>query len=138
MKKDLFKKRVTSRSIFGAIFCVCLMLASMATSINISKDTKKNAIEVGSLNYTFLFKEPNIQSSLINSKDYTVIEMEGCIAIGKNAGEPMLPVMPVSLLLPPMKQVENINIDGTPVVVELKSIDLVDKPIFPYQNPVHF
>jgi hypothetical protein len=138
MQKDYFKKRATSGGAIGTIFCVFIMLASMITAINISKDTEKNTIEINSLNYKFLFKEPILQSSLTNSKDYTLVEMEGCIAIGKNAGEPMIPVKPISLLLPPMKQVENINIEGTPVVVELNSIDLVDKPIFPYQNSVPF
>jgi hypothetical protein len=137
MQKDYFKKRATSRGAIGTIFCVCLMLTSMATAINISQTNKTSeTINVKSLSYTFLFEEPNLQLTSVDSQDFTLVEMKGCNAIGKNAGEPMIPVKPVKLLLPPMKDVKSINIIGNPVEIELNDFNLLDKPVFPYQNPI--
>jgi hypothetical protein len=131
MKGNNYKKGIVGRSAIGAVFCTLILLASMTTAINLSKTYNNEEIE--NLSYTFLFKEPKTQLTFANSHDYTLIEMEGCIGIGKNAGEPMLPIKSVSLLLPPMKDVANIQVTGTPI-----EIDSVEKPVIPYQNPVPF
>ena len=133
MHNKFLNKKIVSKSAIGAIFCIIILLASMATAINTIK-TSNNSNEV--LNYTFLFVEPKTQTTFENNHDYTLLEMQGCLAIGKNAGEPMMPIKPVSLLLPTMKTVKNIQITGTPVEYQIN--DLVDKPIFPYQNSVPF
>ena len=129
MKKNFFNIRVTDRGTIGAIFCVCIMLASIATAINLTTTNE----DIESLSYTYLFKAPNLQLTLTNNQEYVLLESDGCFAIGKNAGEPMVPVKPVSLLLPPMKEVAEINVIGTPI-----EVDMASKPVFPYQNPVPF
>jgi hypothetical protein len=129
MKEISFKKGKIGRGAIGAIFCALIMLASMATAINLSE--KNN--EVNSLNYTFLFKGPKTHQTVANNEDYTLIDMKGCYVIGRNVGEPLLPIKSISLLIPPMKNVASIHIKGTPV-----EIDIVENPIVPYQNPVPF
>ena len=136
MREKILNIRTTGRGAIGAIFCILILLASVATAININggQSTSTNSNKV--LNYTFLFTEPKTQTTFENNKDYTLIEMNGCFPIGKNAGEPMMPIKPVSLLLPPMKTVKDIQVTGTPVEYQID--DLTEKPIFPYQNPVPF
>ena len=136
MKSNYFKKVIKSRSVIGAVFCVCIMLASMATAIDIMKNTEKTTNEVKSLSYTFLFKTPSLKISEVNNKDFTSIELEGCLGIGKSAGWPTLPIKPISLLLPPMKTVSNVQVIGTSKVLDLNGFNLVEKPVFPYQNEV--
>jgi len=135
MKGKFLNKNIVGNTAIGAIFCILILVASMATAININgnSNTSQNSDE---LSYTFLFMEPKTQTTFENNHDYTLLEMQGCLALGKNPGEPMMPIKPVSLLLPPMKTVNNIQITGTPVEYTIN--DLVDKPIFPYQNPVPF
>ena len=127
MKENFFNKRVVGKGVIGAIFCVCIMLVSMTTAIDLTTTNE----DIESLSYTYLFKKPNLQMTLTNNQEYTLLESDGCYAIGKNAGDPMTPIKPVSLLLPPMKEVVEINVVGTSV-----EVDMVSKPIFPYQNPV--
>jgi len=136
MRENFLNKRTTGKSAIGAFFCISILLASLATAININEehDTSTNSNEF--LSYTYLFAEPKTQTTFENNKDYSLIEMKGCLPIGKNAGEPMMPIKPVSLLLPPMKTVNDIQVTGTPVEYQIEDLD--SKPIFPYQNPVPF
>ena len=136
MNNKFLNKKILGKSAIGAIFCILILLASMATAININVTIKTSTSSNDVLSYTFLFMEPKTQNTFENNQDYTLLEMQGCLAIGKNAGEPVMPIKPVSLLLPPMKSVKNIQITGTPVEYQINN--LVDKPIFPYQNPVPF
>ena len=62
--------------------------------------------------------------------------MPGCLAMGKQAGDPAMPVKMIQLLLPPNKTVSRINVIGTPVTVKLGTIDLKEKPIFPQQQSI--
>jgi len=132
MNKRFFNKGVVGRSAFGAVFCSLVLLASMATAINLTSTSK----DAESLSYTYLFKEPDLELTLANNQEYTRLITEGCLAIGKSAGEPMMPIKPVSLLLPPMKEVSKINVVGTSV--KLSGVNLEDNPVVPYQNPVPF
>ena len=136
MIKNNFRKEILGKSAIGAIFCTVILLASMATAINLSKDIGNEANE--NLSYTFLFKEPEFQTFSLNNDDYTQIVMNGCMAIGKNAGEPTMPIKAVSLLLPPMKEVSDIYVTGEPVEIDLNGMDLKASPVVPYQNPVPF
>jgi hypothetical protein len=138
MQDNNIKKRKFGISTICAIFCVCIMLTSMATAIDISnKDPKINSDNYN-LNYNFLFEPPNLQLTNENSQDFYTVDLEGCLQMGKSSGEPMIPVKPISLLLPPMKTISNVIISGSPVVFDLNDIDLIGKPVLPYQNPVPF
>jgi len=135
MQQKFFKNRTTGKSAIGAIFCFFILFASLATAfnINLEQTTLNNS---NFLRYTYLFAEPSARTTFENNNDYTLISMKGCLEIGKNAGEPMIPIKPVSLLLPPMKTVDNIQITGMPIQYQINDLNV--KPIFPYQNPVPF
>ncbi|GAI11767.1 unnamed protein product, partial [marine sediment metagenome] len=83
------------------------------------------------LRYTFAFVHPTLGTVHTDNSSYTTLDMPGCISIGRDAGEPMTPIKPAKLLLPPMTTVIGINVVGIPV--ELASIET---PVYPYQNPV--
>jgi len=139
MRDYTFKEIKRSRSGIGVIFCIFLLIASIATAIDVPKELdEKDSSKIENLSYTFLFQEPSLKITEVNTQGFSLIEMDGCIAIGKNAGYPMMPVKPVTLLIPPKKTVSNVEINGIPVNVDLAGIDLVEKPVFPYQNPVPF
>jgi len=133
MRRNYFRKGVLSRGVIGAIFCVSIMLASMATAIDISKKQSSNYKEIDSLDYIFQFQPPSKKITIANNQDFTKVEMKGCIGIGSTAGEPTLPKKPVSILLPPMKTVKDIEIIGEPII-----FDNCEEPVIPYQNPVPF
>ena len=135
MKRAIFKNKKLGRGAIGAFFCVCLMLASMATAVDLSE---KTISEVNGLSYTFLFEEPNLQVTQENGQDFSLVGMDGCLPMGKNSGTPMLPVKPISLLLPPLKTVANVQILGTPTVIDTQGFDLSQKIVYPYQDPVPF
>ena len=98
MQKNNFEKVKVGRSAIGAVFCALLLMVSIATAINLPETDNEDK----SLSYTFLFKEPKSRSTVANNEDYTLIEMDGCYGIGRNAGEPLLPIKSISLLLPPI------------------------------------
>jgi len=131
MKKKNFKKITLGRQNISIILCVLLIITSFL-SIVVNSKTINNE----NLSYTFLFLEPKIRETSFDGSDYSLIDMTGCISIGKQAGQPLLPVKIVKILIPPMKSVTNVQVVGDPVNVDLNSINLVEKPVFPYQNPV--
>jgi len=89
-----------------------------------------------SLSYTFSFIEPSLHEAVLYSDFYTTVNIPGCMAIGKKAGEPALPVKFVKLVLPPKTKVKDINVVGTPVEVDTTNLNLMGKPVLPHQNPV--
>ena len=137
MKTINFGKIKLGRLVVGVIICVLMLTTSMATAtINSVKISKQMNPNVNSLSYTFLFKEPSFSSMQAVGSDYTTIDMQGCLAIGKQAGDPSIPVRTITLLLPPKKAVTSINIVGTPVPINPSGINLKEKPILPYQKPI--
>ncbi len=88
------------------------------------------------LSYTFSFTEPSFHEKMVHDTVYTTIDMSGCMAIGERAGEPSMPVKFVKLLLPPMEKVKDISVFGVPVEIDTGDINLLEKPVLPYQNPV--
>ena len=111
---------------------VCILL--VATSLTVAHDaTIELNLKDDRLTYSFAFIEPDLQMTQVDRSQYTLLQMPGCIAIGKHAGDPMLPVKSVKLLLPAMTTVSSVNVEGTPV-----ELPRVDAQVFPYQNPVPF
>lgn len=118
---------------------LCLVMIATAFSVTNSKaapannptyDTKKP------LCYTFSFLEPVAQEKTVLNKAYSTIQLTGCMGLGKDAGAPTLPVKFVQMLLPPMTTVDSIVATGTPMKVQLRGVDLIAKPILPYQSEV--
>jgi hypothetical protein len=129
------KHILNGKNISLTIFTLLITTAFSVTTVNSFESydsTDNNFI------YSFKFVEPNFQKTEFDNSQYTNINMPGCLAIGKEAGEPILPVKAIKLLLPPMKIVTDIDVVGIPVEIELGSTDLKESPIFPYQNPVPF
>jgi len=151
MRSSNFKKRNIGRRNIAVVLCVFLLTTSMATTTGNSFKTSDqkpitSTIEIPrlqilddsteSLSYSFLFTEPSLKETKLHDSDYTKITMPGTMTIGKKAGAPAMPVKIVKLLLPPKKQVTNINVLGEPVEMKMNSIDLRQKPVIPYQKPI--
>jgi len=85
--------------------------------------------------YSFTFIEPHLQTDQMGNSYYTTVHTSGCISIGKQAGNPMMPVKSVKLLIPSMNIVTDVDVIGTPIEIEL-DVNLKEKPVSPYQSPV--
>jgi len=109
--------------------------------IGVSTDASHSVSETGSngqenhLTYSFSFKEPELFKTQLFDNSFTKILVPGTITLGNSAGEPTLPVSFMKILLPPKTTIKSIDVQGTPVEIDT-SINLKDKPILPYQNPV--
>jgi hypothetical protein len=136
MEKTYFGKIKLGKLVVGVIICVLMITTSMATAmISLKTDRQTNPI-ANDLSYTFLFKEPSFNSIKAAGSDYTTINMPGCLDVGKQGGDPLIPAKIITLLLPPKKEVVSINVVGTPVPINPSGIDLKEKPILPYQKPI--
>jgi len=125
-----FNKLIIGRSM-GVAICILLVVASMSVATTDSpKATSAETLNNESLTYSFTFIKPNFQTIEMDKSQYATIHMPGCTAIGK-AGNPMLPVKSVKLLLPAMTTVTSVTVTGASV--ELTEIE---NPVYPYQNPV--
>jgi hypothetical protein len=130
MKNRTKKQIIVGR--VGLVFAICiaLVLTSAVTTIGTTQGTGNQ------MTYSFAFKEPTHQAIQSNGAIYTSLSMPGCLSIGRQIGEPTMPVKPVLLLLPPMTTVSQITVNGNPVVVSTSPLDLTQKPIFPAQPSV--
>jgi len=135
-----------NKNILKQFFCVAIFLVMISTSIvtavkfSGSQKTVDDINEINSLSYTYKFNEPKLRKTSISlvESDYSLLEMDNCMNTGRQAGEPLMPVKVMRLLVPPMKEVKSIQITGTPVEVELDNSELIEIPVIPYQNSVPF
>jgi len=112
---------------------ICLSMLMIGSALT-GATLVKNDGEI--LSYTFSLPEPKLVTTTVDNIDYSLIEMPYSIGVGNSHGAPTLPVQVISLLLPPMKTVKNVVVDGTKINVDLESYNLKEIPIFPYQEPV--
>ena len=112
----------------GVAICFLLIATSLSAAFNATDGEKATGNQ---MSYSFAFIEPDFQTIRADDSDYTSLQMPGCMAMGKQAGAPMLPVKSVKLLLPAMTTVTGVTVTGD--AVELASIE---DPVYPYQNPV--
>jgi hypothetical protein len=137
MKNKMRNNIVVGR--VGVVILICLSMIMTSAAIPIGNSLQLNNQTMFTFNrmsYSFEFKEPSLQSKNVDGSDYTTISMPGCLAVGKQAGDPMMPVKTISLLLPPKTAISRISVIGTPVPVELSSVDLTERPIFPSQPSI--
>jgi hypothetical protein len=114
-----------------------MLMTSAVTTIGTSHKLDPQTILMpNKMSYSFEFKEPTIQPIEQDGFSFATISMQGCLAMGKLAGDPATPVKMIQLLLPPKKAISRINVIGTPVTVKLGNIDLKEKPIFPQQKSI--
>jgi hypothetical protein len=119
------------------IFFIGVLFLSMFTPIIHSFELgTENTEDLKTMTYSFSFKEPNFKTLTVENDKFTSISMPGCISIGKEIGEPMLPIKSISILLPPMSTISSISVTGEPKVVSVEQIDLINSPIMPTQSDV--
>ena len=114
MQKYLKKINLGSR-IFSITICAFLITTSLVVAISTSEPD--NDFEI--LSYSFSLPTPKLTTKSIENTKYTSIEISQAVGIGESHGAPMLPVQVVSLLLPPMKTVSNVIVDGTKIEMNL-------------------
>lgn len=137
MKNRIKKHRILGRLSVVFAVCIAMILTSAVTAIGTTPTLKSHTLFLDNqMTYSFEFKEPSLQLISNNDVDFTALSMQGCLSIGKQAGEPSMPVKPVTLLLPPMKTISEITVSGTPATVATSPTDLTKKPIFPSQPSV--
>jgi hypothetical protein len=137
MKNEIKDKRKIGKISVAIAICLAMLFTSAATPISTAfKLDSQTFSTMNQLSYSFSFKQPNLQIVRADSADFTTISMPGCLSIGRQTGDPSMPVKTVSLLLPPNKTVSRILVLGTPIPVSLSSIDLTAKPILPYQHSI--
>jgi len=88
------------------------------------------------ISYSFSFDSPSFNEMIVYDNQYTSINLPGCVMLGKDVGEPAMPVKFIKILLPPAKSVKNIEVNGLPLEIFPLEIDLIEKPIVPYQSPL--
>jgi hypothetical protein len=87
---------------------------------------------------TFSFESPVFGETTVHGTTYTTVDMKGSLVLGRNAGDPALPVRFVQMLLPPGKSVADVSVTGLSRKVPDADVDLVSKPLFPFQASVPF
>ncbi|UCF49288.1 MAG: PKD domain-containing protein [Thermoplasmatales archaeon] len=133
MRKYLKKINLSSR-IFSISMCALLITTSLVVAISTSEPD--NDFEI--LSYSFSLPTPKLTTKTVDNTEFTSIDVSQAVGIGESHGAPMLPVQVVSLLLPPMKTVSNVIVDGTKVEMDLDDYNLIENPVFPYQDSVPF
>jgi hypothetical protein len=123
------------KRLVSVVFCILLTMTALTTATTISN---KGPYPFSSdhLTYTYAFKEPAIRSVTADNTMYSEIDLQGCVGLGTQAGDPTLPVKFTQLLLPFGTMVDSITVEGTPVQYSLEGIDLISHPIIPYQNEI--
>jgi hypothetical protein len=123
----------------GVVLTILFMMVTTSAVTPIGYSLRSNnqmTIPVTQLQYSFMFKEPTLQVTSVQNSLFTKIQMPGCIDLGKQAGDPTLPVKFIQLLLPPKTTVDSIIITGTPVQLDLSGADLTTQRVLPYQNEI--
>jgi len=85
------------------------------------------------------FYKPSFFKHNLKNKTFTSFSMKGTLSIGSEPGSPIFPVIPIQILIPYGKQIDEINI--IPYLsqeINLKDINvnLIEDPIVPYQPPI--
>ena len=116
LKMHLLNNIKKGKKQISVVLCILFMMTALTTATAISRKDNQGLYQIGSdhLNYTFTFKEPTIQSMSVQNTQYSKINMPGCLSLGKQAGDPTLPVKFIQLLLPSGTTVDSIDVTGTP------------------------
>jgi hypothetical protein len=145
-RQNIVKNRwIENRQSIVIVTCILLLTTTssavfLSTSNHIPSTTfieKNTQTHISErLSYTFSFQEPHIEEITLFDSIFSMATVPGCTVLGQRDGLPALPVKFIKLLLPPQTTVHAIHVDSSLVEVEVNEIDLLQKPIVPYQNPV--
>lgn len=140
MKLPNSKKSITKwKRQVSVVLCILFVMTAVttATAITVKKDSLSLVqFSDDALSYRFTFQEPTTSMMTYDNVAYSKIHMAGCLDLGKQAGDPTLPVKFVQLLLPYGTTVDSVDVTGALVSVDVQDIDLTEHPVFPYQNEV--
>jgi hypothetical protein len=137
MKNGIKKKRTIGRFCVVLAICMTMVMTSAITAVGTSlKLSNQTIFPLNRMSYSYDFEAPTIQTVDKQAGTFASISVPGCLDIGRQAGDPTMPVKIVQLLIPPEKTVSSFSVIGTPVSVKLSGIDLREKPVFPQQPSV--
>jgi hypothetical protein len=88
------------------------------------------------LTYTFSFVPPTVGTIETAYGSFTKIALPGCLVMGEQPGNPMLPVKFIQLLLPPQETVDAVTVTGSSVELRSSGRDLTREHVFPSQKEV--
>jgi hypothetical protein len=152
MRKKYFGIKKLSKKSIPFVICVILVLTSLSATIGVSyrstidrnpqiSNLEKNIenIEISQENqnniqYSFHFNQPSLKQLDVLMNQFTTIDMPGIMNVGMDIGRPFLPSSFVKILLPPMKNVVSVDVSGSSLEVDTEYVDLVKRPILPYQS----
>lgn len=131
---------ILSRRKIGVLICAILIIASLIPIISSSGINlkTKNSKEVETIEYCFKFDSPKFESISVYDSDFSRVSIPGCLSLGRQAGEPSLPVRFIKMIIPAFRTVSAVKVEGSPMELNLGDINLIEKPVFPYQNPYPF
>jgi len=128
--KTMLESRWLALSLLiGSIFVVLAGAVPPASAQSAKSDN--DAIEL-----SFTFRKPHCTTAEVNGSSYASLVMPGSAVMARNAGEPALPVQFVRILLPPGKEVAEVEVSGAMTELKLDGVDLTRTPVFPYQSPL--
>ena len=132
MKKIKWKnsKDVNCGKIISIVIALLFIAVAFTSSFTLADNTQSD------LEYIFEFREPTLKESNLESDSFVSLSMNGCLNIGKEIGGPSLPVKFIKLMIPPGKEVVNIDVTGDSREINTRDINLRNTPIIPYQKPL--
>jgi len=133
MEENSLKIKKGSRILSIAI-CALMVTTTLVSALAITDKYEDSE----TLSYSFLLPTPKVVTKTYENNEYSFIESANSVGIGESIGAPILPVQVISLLLPPMKSVSNVEIDGKKIQLDIGNYNLLEKPVFPYQDSVPF
>ncbi|PNX53695.1 MAG: hypothetical protein BV458_03065 [Thermoplasmata archaeon M9B2D] len=131
--------RIIGKGYISIFLCIVVITSAVTTATTLQV---RNGETIGfqthreCLSYSFSFTQPTISLKTESDSLYSKIQMSGCMNLGKQAGDPTIPVKFIQLLLPASTTVGSVEVTGSTVEFNLEGIDLTQQPIYPYQNEV--
>jgi len=138
MRNKISKKKLVVQQLTSIILFLFFVTVPFATTINASQKQTGGALPVNveHLRYSIAFTNPRFKETRLNDYTFASVEMQGCLSLGKTPGDPAVPVKFIQLLVPAMKTVTGIAVEGDAVDVTPLLIDLRETPIVPSQPPI--
>jgi len=134
MKDIIVRKGVT-----GFILCVLVGVAAIPSTNTIDSGSPLRYEQGGMtecMSYKFSFIPPSVGTTETADATFLEIDMPGCIGLGRQPGDPILPVKFIQLLLPPQEAVDSVTVTGSPVELRSSGKDLTKERVYPSQEEV--
>jgi hypothetical protein len=85
------------------------------------------------LSYSFSFPTPLLSTGTYADAMFTKINLPGCLGLGRQPGDPILPVKFIQLRLPPRSTLGSVTVTGSLVDITHNGINLTEN--YPYPAP---